>query len=288
MGNVTTCQKISVVNNNSGIDRSALLELIEDSFVNGISFITIHPTTTRKIHSIAQLSRVIPSTSRGGMMVVKDMMKNNRDINIFEELFEDLLLLCEKYNIIVSIGTTYRPATVGEALDEVQLLEIARQKYFVEMAKAKGVSVMIEGIGHISLKDIFEYKKYVDEIGVDLMPLGPIITDSAIGFDHVASAIGSTFTSYLGMSNIINVVTRDEHTGGIPSIDSIFEGLKSAKVSARAVNICRFEKLKQEEVNLSKRRAEKKSCILSGGLFDYFSDEKGQGCDRCGENCPLL
>ncbi len=221
-------------------------------------------------------------------MIIQDMILNNRTQNIYEKIYDEILSLCKKYEVTLSIGTTYRPATIGEALDKVQLLELERQTKFVELAIAKNVKIMMEGIGHITINDLLKYKEHIDKIGVNLMPLGPIITDSAIGFDHVASAIGAAFSSFFGMSNIINVVTRDEHTGGIPDINSIIEGLKSARVAAHAVNLSRFDKLQHEEYNLSKLRATKKSCILSGGLFDYISNNTGAGCGRCGQHCPLL
>ena len=70
-------------------------------------------------------------------------------------------------------------------------------------------------------------KKYISLIRKDgyipFMPLGPIPTDRAIGWDHVSSAIGASHMAFEGGADIINSVTREEHTGGIPSLNSIYE-----------------------------------------------------------------
>ena len=63
------------------------------------------------------------------------------------------------YDLTLSIGTTFRPACIGEALDEVQVSEILAQKKYIDAAKSFGVNVMMEGIGHISLDMIPEYCK---------------------------------------------------------------------------------------------------------------------------------
>ena len=272
----------------NGIDSRKLLEQIENSFERGIGFITIHPTTSRELHAIAKATRVIPSTSRGGMIVYKDMIMHKRECNIYEMIFDEILNLCQKYNVTLSIGTTYRPATIGEALDRAHLLELKKQKEFINIAKQKNVNVLLEGIGHIMLNDIEKYSKIVGTDEINVMPLGPIPTDEAIGFDHVGSAIGAAFSAYLGVANLINVVTREEHTGGIPELEAIIEGIKAAKVAARVVNLTRFDQIRSLEYNLSKLRAQKKSCVLSGGLFDYKTELSEAGCDRCANHCPLL
>ncbi|MDE7313782.1 MAG: phosphomethylpyrimidine synthase ThiC [Eubacterium sp.] len=72
------------------------------------------------------------------------------------------------------------------------------------------------------------------------MPLGPIPTDRGIGWDHVSAAIGASYMAVLDGVDIINAVTREEHTGGIPTIDSIYEAIKSARVVVNAINDVRF------------------------------------------------
>ena len=100
---------------------------------------------------------------------------------------------------------------------------------------------MMEGVGHISLRDL---KKYVSIIRKDFyipfMPLGPISTDRAIGWDHISAAIGASYMAMLDGADIINAVTREEHTGGIPSINSIYEAIKTAQVVVNSIDDVRF------------------------------------------------
>ncbi len=275
-------------NTDKGLNKTQLLEKIDEIGEKGVSFITIHPTTNRHIHQIASNERLIASTSRGGSIIYKDMIQNNREENIFEELYDDILNLLKNYKMVVSIGTTYRPSNNIEALDRAHLLELERQKEFIRRAKENGNQVIMEGIGHLSLDKLAQYMSKVNELGISLMPLGPMLSDATIGFDHVTSAIGASFASYYGCANIINSVTRDEHTGGVPSKDSIIEGLKTARVAARCVNVTRVEKIKELEMLISRNRQEKKTCVVNGGLFQYTKNQSIEsGCDRCKHECPL-
>ena len=120
------------------------------------------------------------------------------------------------------------------------------------------------------------------------MPLGPLPTDAAIGFDHIANAIGATFMASIGNVGLINSLTRREHLGGIPSSDEIIEGVKAAKVAAHCVNIMRHPVMARIDEAVSDARAGRQTCVCSGGLFDECDDSDVKtGCARCSFECPL-
>lgn len=287
-GPVGTLPHYSTYSENVGIDKNELLEKIEEMAIGGVSFMTLHPTASVSLFEKAKLKRQVPTTSRGGAVILKDAMLNNRMDNIFVDNFEEILKLFKKYNLTLSIGTTFRPVCIGEALDEVQVSEILAQKKYIDAAKSFGVNVMMEGIGHISLDMIPEYCKLIEGHNTPLMPLGPMPTDATVGFDHVTAAIGATAVALLGNVGMINSVTREEHTGGVPTNDAIIEGLKSARVAAHCVNLTRFEKYREFDNTLSKNRAENRSCVIKGGIFmDDSIVENGEGCTRCRYECPL-
>lgn len=287
-GPVGTLPHYSTFELNCGIDKGKLLETIEEMAQGGISFMTLHPTATIPLLEKAKQYRKIPTTSRGGAVILKDAILNNRNDNVFVDNFYDILKLFRKYKITLSVGTTFRPACINESLDLVQLEEIKEQKKYIDIAKANGVNVMMEGIGHISLDMIPKYCDMVKKYNTPLMPLGPMPTDATVGFDHVTAAIGATVTALNGNVGIINSVTREEHTGNVPTDESIVEGLKSARAVAHSINIARFPKYREIDNAIADNRANNRSCVIKGGIFaDDTVSENGEGCSRCRYECPL-
>ena len=133
----------------------------------------------------------------------------------------------------------------------------------------------MEGIGHISLHDIKKYVQLIrNDFYIPFMPLGPISTDRAIGWDHISAAIGASYLAMLDGADIINAVTREEHTGGIPTISSVYEAIKSAQVVVNSIDDVRFF----EKYN--KAQTDKKTNCM--GI-----KKDGIGCERCKEECPF-
>ena len=133
------------------------------------------------------------------------------------------------------------------------------------------------------------YAEMVKRYGIPFMPLGPIVTDAAVGEDHIANAIGSTFMASLGAAHILNSITREEHTGKIPSLESIIEGVKAARIAEHTVNIANFSEALEPDRNIADSRAANNTCVVDGGLFTKSAERRfNMGCTRCGPQCPLL
>lgn len=262
-------------NNKEGIDKNKFLEEIEKQAQSGIAFMTLHFTAIDEIYR-KTINRNVAVISRGGSLVLRDLYINKRKQNILLEYFDDICKILKKYSVVVSVGTTFRPSTLYDALDEIQLDEIRMQKDIVNALREKGITAMMEGVGHISLRELEKYVKLIrEEFYVPFMLLGPIPTDRAIGWDHVSTAIGASYMAMLDGADIINAVTREEHTGGIPTINSIYEAIKSAQVVVNTINDVRFfQKYNKMQNN------KKNNCM--GILKDDI------GCDRCKEECPFL
>ena len=99
-----------------------LYELCE----NGISFITIHFTASRELFELAKKIRKIPSTSRGGAMCLYDCINNDRD-NIFLQHIDEIAEVSMQYGVAISLGSTFRPANIFDACDEVHIKETKSQ-----------------------------------------------------------------------------------------------------------------------------------------------------------------
>lgn len=286
-GPIGTLPHYTAYQTDKGIDLYHLLETIDEMGECGVNFMTLHPTASLKLLDSAKSCRSIATTSRGGVLILKDAQLKKRNVNVIVDHFDEIIKLFKKHNITMSIGTTFRPACISEALDSVQIKEIEEQGKYINYVKSNNVNVIMEGVGHVSLDNIQAYCKLIKDFKTPLMPLGPMPSDATIGFDHVTSAIGATMISLYGNIGTINSVTREEHTGGVPSKDSIIEGLKSARVVAHCVNLIRFKEMKNIDNTISNKRALMKSCVISGGIFDDNLIPHNEGCSRCSFECPL-
>ncbi len=263
--------------NRHGINKKLLLEIIEEQAIHGVAFFTFHFTSDLKLYEIAQKNRLIPMTSRGGGMVLHDSLLNNRESNILLECFEEIVSIVKKYNVAISLGSTFRPGGISDALDEVHILETQKQIEICQALKDEGINVIIENVGHIDLSSIEKHSELLKAFNSPIMPLGPIPTDNAQGFDHISSAIGAAFSGYFNCANIINSIPPNEHLKSEISIQDSINGVMAAKIAAHSVNILRFKNIREIDNNIYKRRGKENSCI----------GESSKNCKRCIDFCPL-
>lgn len=289
-GAVGTLPHYLVFDENMGIDESDFFDNLLDMVKGGVSFMTLHPTADLEMYNRAVISnRLVPTTSRGGYVLLKDQAINKRKENIVAKNFDKILRIFREYNVAISIGTVFRPATIWEAMDSFHIEETKRQKKYIDLAKQGGVAVMMEGIGHIPFNMMKKYADMIREYEAPLMPLGPIPSDEIIGFDHISNALGSLTMAQTGVVGMINSVTREEHTGKVPSFESILEGLKTAKAVAHCFNISKFQTYKERTEVIGITRANSESCVQRGGIFSYESIDnlEKERCSRCMRECPL-
>ena len=287
-GPVGTLPHYTIYEPKRGVEKRALVDRITEMLEGGVAFMTLHFTSDLDIYDVARKTRPIPVTSRGGGLVIRDMLKSGRNENVFRAAISDIAAVFVKHDATISVGTTYRPPDIFSALDEAHVLETKRQIQIVQELRAAGVSVIMEGVGHMQMTDIPEYVSLASEAKCPFMPLGPMTTDSAIGFDHVVNAIGGATMALAGGAHILNSVTREEHTGGVPSFDSVVEGLKSARVAAHSVNVTRFERIKLIDRMTIEQRGRQVSCVVAGGLFDTNVGDPHKGCNRYSFECPIV
>lgn len=243
---------------------------------DGVSFVTIHFTANFDLFEIAQ-SREMPITSRGGGICLYDMQINKRKKNLFLEHIDEIIDIALQYDITISLGTTFRPGNIFDACDEVHIAETKHQLAVSRYLKSKGVKIIVENVGHISIDKLERHAKLLREFDSPIMPLGPIPTDTSIGQDHISSAIGASFMAYWGVANILNCVTRNEHL--ISTIDKnvMIEAIKTMKVVKQAILLSRHNigAIFSEQL-IDKQKKVRHSCMISDGY-----------CDRCMSVCPL-
>ena len=253
--------------------RNAFFQLCSD----GVSFITIHFTADLDLFYKARQIRKIPVTIRGGGMVLHDSRINNRTQNIFREHIDEIADIALKHDVVISLGTTFRPGTILDACDSIHIKETLRQLDICKLLQSKGVKVMVENIGHITLDKISDHSKLLSKFNAPIMPLGPLPTDTAINADHIANAIGASFAAYIGCAHIINCVTRYEHSESAITQDATIEAIRAAKVAAHIADLSRnINEANHYDTIITNNRMKEYSC---------FTDSNN--CTRCSTVCPL-
>ena len=110
------------------------------------------------------------------------------------------------------------------------------------------------------------------------MPLGPMPTDCAFEQDDVAASIGAALMGTSGCADILSVVTREEHTGGIPSIESTLSAIEKYAVVKHIIDISYKLNDTREDDCIAVNRSKNYSCIFRN---------KRKNVPRCGVLCPL-
>ncbi|MBK6687925.1 MAG: phosphomethylpyrimidine synthase ThiC [Deltaproteobacteria bacterium] len=266
----------SAVSTSGQIDRSALLNRAIEQMERGAGLLTIHPTPTRELVRLARRRRV-PWTSRGGGLVINDLLLRGDGGNAYQDIMPKLAEEAARRGVTLSLGASFRSANIFDSLDEAQLGEIAAQLDLASQLVRSGTSVIVESPGHARPRDILRVASILAPAGFPVMPLGPIPTDAADGQDHVSAAIGATLMGVHGAAHVLAAVTREEHTGGIPSLESTLEAVRAARVAAHIIDLHNLDETAADEAAVQ-WRAEHRTCV---------DGKQTAGCSRCGTTCPL-
>ena len=159
---------------------------------DGVDFVTLHCGITRKtIEQIKKHKRKMNIVSRGGSLVFAWMCMTGEE-NPFYEHYDEILDICEEYDVTISLGDACRPGCLADATDVCQIEELVRLGELTKRAWDHNVQVMVEGPGHVPLDQVAANMKVQQSIcmGAPFYVLGPLVTDIAPGYDHITSAIG--------------------------------------------------------------------------------------------------
>lgn len=219
----------------TNITNELILEILEKQAKQGVSYFTIHAGFLREFLPLVK-KRKMGIVSRGGSLSASYMSKLNRQ-NPFYEIFDQILEICAKYDVSLSLGDGLRPGCLYDATDEAQLSELKVLGELTLRAWQKDVQVMIEGPGHVPLSQIEYNMKIEQELCHDapFYVLGPLVSDIGAGYDHITSAIGGTMAAYHGAS-MLCYVTQKEHLG-LPNENDVREGIVAHKIAAHAADV---------------------------------------------------
>lgn len=274
-----------------------ILDVIRMQAEDGADFLTIHCGITRQVlkHLLEQ-GREMDVVSRGGSFITGWMLHNEQE-NPLYEYYDEILEICSKYDVTISLGDGLRPGCIADATDRAQIQELLTLGELTQRAWDKGVQVMVEGPGHVPYNQIAANMQLEKRIcqGAPFYVLGPLVTDVAPGYDHITSAIGGTLAAVSG-ADFLCYVTPAEHLG-LPDIDDVREGVIASRIAAHAADLARGNK-KAWEWDLAMARArkvldwpEQLRLAIDPVRATEYRNRKNQSadeaCSMCGEYCAV-
>ncbi len=216
---------------------ASLLEVIQAQAEQGVDFMTLHAGLLAQ-HIPLAMKRKMGIVSRGGAIMAEWMMANRQENPLYTH-WDEILEILVAHDVTVSLGDGLRPGCLADASDAAQFGELSVLGELVQRCRARGVQVMVEGPGHVPFQDIQMNMERQQAI-CDKAPfyvLGPLVTDIAAGYDHIASAIGATAAATYGAS-LLCYVTPAEHLG-LPTAEDVRQGCLAHRIAAHAADIAR-------------------------------------------------
>ena len=216
-----------------------ILETIEKQARDGADFMTLHCGVTRAaIERMRRQGRIMDIVSRGGSFIAGWMLHNEMENPLYEH-YDEILDICEKYDVTISLGDGMRPGCTADATDRGQLTELITLGELVDRAWKRGVQVMVEGPGHVPYDQIAANMTLEKRIcrNAPFYVLGPLVTDIAPGYDHITAAIGGTLAAVSG-ADFLCYVTSAEHLA-LPTIEDVHTGVMTSRIAAHAADLVR-------------------------------------------------
>ena len=291
---VEAIKKYGVVVDMTGDD---LLAVIEKQAQDGADFMTIHcGITTSVLDRLKQQGRIADVVSRGGSFITGWMLHNNKENPLYER-YDEILDICEKYDVTMSLGDGLRPGCIEDATDRAQIQELLVLGELVDRAWKRGIQVIVEGPGHMPYDQIAANVKLQKQLGqgAPFYVLGPLVTDVAPGYDHITAAIGGTLAATAG-ADFLCYVTPAEHLG-LPTIDDVKEGVIASRIAGHAADIVKgVNGAKQWDLEMSKAR---KALDWEKQIELAIDPEKAkkyrkarnadntEACSMCGDYCAM-
>jgi phosphomethylpyrimidine synthase len=265
-----------------------MLEAVSRHVRDGVDFVTVH-CGIRQRHLKYLGARSMGVVSRGGSFLAEWMRRRDEE-NPYFSRFDELLNILKEKDVTLSLGDALRPGAIADAGDRAQYAELGK---LVKRARAAGVQTIVEGPGHVPLHQVRAQVRRAKRLcsGAPFYILGPLVTDSAAGYDHIAGAIGGALAAMEG-ADFLCYLTPREHLG-LPELEHVLDGVAASKVAAHAADIARGNQaaIKRDGLMSGARLALDWEGQFAAALFperarSLFTQAKdGGACSMCGELC---
>jgi phosphomethylpyrimidine synthase len=283
--------------------KGSLLEMNEDDMFNGIEkhakdgvdFMTVHCGVTKEgARLIRDSGRKLGVISRGGSWLVSWILHNDMENPLYSN-YDYLLEMAKEYEFTISLGDGLRPGCIADATDAPQLAELIVLGELVKRARAADVQTMVEGPGHVPLNQIEANVRMEKSVcdGAPFYVLGPLPTDIAAGYDHLAGAIGGALAGYYG-ADYLCYITPAEHIS-LPTVEDVKEGVIGTKIAAHVADLALGREWEKDL-----KMAEARKALDWEEMFKLVFDPEGarakrkqmspkleDSCSMCGDVCAI-
>ena len=266
-----------------------ILATFEKQAEEGISSAVIHGVSRSMLALFRRKERILGMVSKGGSLTSAFMLIHNCE-NPFLEHFGKVLAVCRKHEIVLSLGNTARSGCIHDQMDAFMRAEVEQNIALASRAHDEGVQVIIEGCGgHIRCDRIAEYIRYYKERSpFPLFVAGPLPTDIAVGYDHIAGACGGSAAAAAG-ADYLCYITPAEHLG-LPNPDAVKEGLIAFRIAAHIGDTVKYGNDGNDRIIAEHRasldREGQIRCSMDPARARELTDGAAE-CTMCGEYCAI-
>jgi phosphomethylpyrimidine synthase len=293
-GTVPIYQVMTEADSLEDVKAGDLLDMVHHHAKQGVDFVTVHCGVTKAALPLLK-NRVTGVVSRGGAFITAWMRRFQKENPLYEH-YDKLLAIAKDYDVTLSLGDGLRPGCLADATDKAQIHELKILGELTRRAWDAGVQVMVEGPGHLPLQDIQKnirlQQKYC--ANAPFYVLGPLVTDVASGYDHIAGAIGGALAATLGAA-FLCYVTPAEHLK-LPEVDDVIDGVVASKIAAHAADLAHgLPGASDWDLKMSQARrsldwdTQIKLSINPAKARRYrdLSQAKDDQCTMCGRFCAM-
>ncbi len=283
--------------------RSSLVDMDEDDMFNGIEkhakdgvdFMTVHCGVTKEgACLIRDTDRKVGVISRGGSWLVSWILHNDMENPLYSN-YDYLLEIAKEYDFVISLGDGLRPGCIADATDAPQLHELIVLGELVKRAREADVQTMVEGPGHVPLNQIEANVRIEKSVcdGAPFYVLGPLPTDIAAGYDHLAGAIGGALAGYYG-TDFLCYMTPAEHIS-LPTVEDVKEGVIGTKIAAHVADLS-LGRGWEKDLKMAEARKDLNWDEMFKLVFDpdmarkkrkKMSPKLEDSCSMCGDVCAI-
>ncbi len=271
---------------------------VEKQAKNGVDFMTIHSGVNWiTVERLRKSGRLLGVVSRGGAIIIGWMLHNEKE-NPYYRDFDYLLEVLKDYDVTISLGDAFRPGCIHDAGDRAKYTEFIVLGELVERCREAGVQCMVEGPGHVPLDQIETSVRAMKSVtnNAPLYLLGPLVTDIAAGYDHIAAAIGAAIAGMAG-ADFICYVTPSEHLA-LPTVEDVREGVIAAKIAAHAIDLIKEGQRERARKKDYERSLARKNLDWERQFQLSIDPEKAReiygrrksesdACSMCGDLCAI-
>lgn len=266
-----------------------LIHTIRLQAEEGVSSVVLHMLSRKTLELVQKTPRILGVVSKGGSLMAAHMILGECE-NPYLTCFDEILSILRKHDIVLSLGNTMRSGCIADPRDRLQLAEMRENSALASRAHEEGVQVIIEGVGgHVHASRIPGYiRAYKRKSRFPLFVAGPLPTDIAMGYDHIAGCTGASIAAGAG-ADYLCYLTPAEHIG-LPTPAQVKEGLIAFRIAAHIGDTIKYRNGERDEA-LARRRAaldwKGQAALALDPETAGIDNPEGMPCSMCGPYCAI-